>query len=127
MLNVHAATMEAAIGGCAVVVTYSLNAVQLSPGTGYVEGEITFVDGSRLVFFDFLRQVSAGLDREKYRYHFMDNSNQLIFRYDNAAHHPVVTTFPHHKHTPTGVTDSPAPSFAPVLVEVERHVLNIPS
>lgn len=126
MLNVHAAAIEAAIRGCTVVATYSLNTAQLSPNTGYVEGEVLFVDGSRLVFFEFLRRMAAGLDREKYRYHFMDAGNQLLFRYDNAPHHPRMATFPHHKHLPTGVTDSPAPRFAEILAEAEAHALGIP-
>jgi hypothetical protein len=100
MLDAHAARIEAAIRGCAVVATYALNTVQLSPNTGYVEGEIMFVDGSRLVFFEFWRRMVAGLDREKYRYHLMDANNQLLFRYDDAPHHPGVATFPHHKLLP---------------------------
>lgn len=126
MLDKHADAIEAAIHGCAAVATYSANTVQLSPNTGYVEGEILFVDSSRLIFFEFLRQIATGLDREKYRYHFMDASNQLLFRYDDAPHHPGVATFPHHKHLPTGVTESPAPGFAEVLTEAEAHVLGIP-
>ncbi|MBU4225990.1 MAG: hypothetical protein KKC71_09240 [Chloroflexi bacterium] len=126
MLDVHTATIETAIRGCAVVATYSLNTVQLSPRTGYVEGEVAFVDGSRLIFFEFLRQAATGLDRENYRYHFMDASSQLLFRYDNAPHHPGMATFPHHKHVPGGVTDSLAPKFAEVLAEVETRILGIP-
>jgi len=126
MLDAHAARIEAAIRGCAVVATYALNTVQLSPNTGYVEGEIMFVDGSRLVFFEFWRRMVAGLDREKYRYHLMDANNQLLFRYDDAPHHPGVATFPHHKHLPTGMTHSPAPHFAEVLAEAEAQVLGIP-
>lgn len=126
MLKAHAAAIEAAIHGCLVVAIYNLNTVQLSPNTGYVEGEVTLIDSSRLIFFEFLRQTATGLDREKYRYHFMDANNQLLFRYDDAPHHPGVATFPHHKHLSTGVTDSPAPRFSEVLAEVEAHVLRIP-
>ena len=126
MVNAHATAIQAAIRGCTVVATYSLNTAQLSPSTGYVEGEVTFVDGSRIIFFEFLRQSGTLLGRETYRYHFMDASNQLLFRYDNAPHHPGVTTFPHHKHLPSDVTDSPAPRFAQVLAEAEAHVLGIP-
>lgn len=126
MLNAHATAIEAAIRGCAIVAAYSLNMVQLSPSTGYVEGEVTFVDGSQLILFEFLRRTAAGLGREKYRYHFMDASGQILFRYDDAPHHSEVATFPHHKHLPTGVTDSPALGFAEVLAEVEAHVLGIP-
>lgn len=126
MLDKHADAIEAAIHGCAAVATYSLNTVQLSPNTGYVEGEIMFVDSSRLIFFEFLRQIATGLNREKYRHHFMDASNQLLFRYDDAPHHPGIATFPHHKHLPTGVTESPAPRFPQVLTEAEAHALEIP-
>ncbi|MGC8810746.1 MAG: toxin-antitoxin system TumE family protein [bacterium] len=126
MLNVHAAAIEAAIRSRAVVATYALNTVQLSPNTGYVEGEIMFVNGSRLVFFEFWRRRAAGLNREKYRYHLMNANSQLLFRYDDALHHPGVATFPHHKHLPIDVTHSPAPHFAEVLAEAEAQVLGIP-
>lgn len=126
MLDVYAASIEATIHGCAIVVSYSLNAVQHSPNTAYVEGEVFFTDGSRLVFFEFLRSVLADLNREKYRYHLMDAGNQLVFRYDNAPHHPKIATFPHHKHQSTGVTDSLAPTFAQVVEEIESTILGIP-
>ena len=127
MLDAYAAAMEAAMHHCTVMATYNLNTVQLSPNTGYVEGEIMLTDGSLLGFFEFLRQTATGFDREKYRYHFMDAHDQLIFRYDNAAHHQGVATFPHHKHLLQGVTESSAPPFQEVLAEVETHVLGIPS
>lgn len=127
MFDVHAAAIEAAIRGCPVVTTYSLSATQLSPETGYVEGEVRFVDGSRLVFFEFLRRAAAGgWGRDKYRYQFMDDNNRLLFRYDNAPHHREVETFPHHKHVPSGVTYSSALGLAEVLIEAEAHVLGIP-
>lgn len=126
MLDAYATTIDAAIRGCVAVTAYSLNTAQLSPSTGYVEAEVMFMDGSRLILFEFLRWTSMGWDREKYRYHVLDARHQLLFRYDNAPHHPGVATFPHHKHLPSDVTDSPAPRFADVLAEVETHVLGVP-
>jgi len=126
VFDIPVATIEAAIHACTIVATYNLNAVQQSPNTAYLEGEVLFTDGTCLVFFEFLRSALTGLNREKYRYHFMDAGNQLVFRYDNAPHHPKIATFPHHKHRPTGVTDSLAPRFEQVLVEIEAHVLGIP-
>jgi len=55
----------------------------------------------------------------------MDGSDQLIFRYDNAPHHPEVVTFPDHKHLPTGLVESVALHFADVFVEIEAYVLGI--
>ena len=126
MLSVYAAGIEAVIQGCAIVVAHNLSTVQLSPNTGYVEGEVTFVNGSRLAFFEFLRQSVTGLDREKYRYHFMNVGSQLVFRYDNAPHHPEVDSFPHHRHQPMRVTESAQPPLPEVMAEIEAHVLGIP-
>jgi hypothetical protein len=55
----------------------------------------------------------------------MDSDNQLIFRYDNAPHHPEISTFPNHKHLPTGLVECAAPQFAEVFAEIESHVLGI--
>jgi hypothetical protein len=55
----------------------------------------------------------------------MDSANQMIFRYDNAPHHPEIATFPHHKHLPRGLSESDAPRFADVFGEVEAYVLGI--
>ena len=33
-----------------------------------------------------------------YRYHFQDESKQLVFRYDNTPHCPDLPLFPNHKH-----------------------------
>jgi hypothetical protein len=79
VFDIHADALEAAIHDCALVATYNLNTVQLSPNTAYLEGEVFFTDGSRLAFFEFLRSALTSLNREKYRYHFMDAGNQLIF------------------------------------------------
>jgi hypothetical protein len=35
-----------------------------------------------------------------YRYHFQDEHNRLIFRYDSTPHFPNLPNFPHHKHLP---------------------------
>ena len=125
MLSDYVAPLEDAIRSCGVVATYNLNTVQLSPSTGYMEGEIAFIDGSRLVFFEFLRQGVAGFDRGKYRYHFMDVDSQLVFRYDNAPHHAELSGFPCHKHLPDGVMDCTAPHFAGILTEIEGCILGI--
>jgi len=126
MLRSHRSTIESAIHESIAAVTSSLNVVQLSPTTGYIEGEVGFVGGVRLSFFEFWRRASEGIKREKYRYHLMDTQNQLIFRYDNAPHHPAIATFPHHKHLPDKTVASRPPDFVDVLAEVEVYVLGIP-
>ena len=53
-----------------------------------------------------------------YRYHFQDEYNQLIFRYDSTPHFPDLSTFPHHKHLANNVISSNKPEIIQVLKEV---------
>ncbi len=48
MLNLYASRVESLFRKSPIVVSYSLNAVNASPSTGHVEGEVVFVDRSRL-------------------------------------------------------------------------------
>ena len=44
----------------------------------------------------------------KYRYQWMSKDGTLNFRYDNAADRAArhLTTYPHHKHTPSGIVEA---------------------
>jgi hypothetical protein len=78
MFKAHVAAIEAALRGCATIAIHSSHTVELSPNTGYVEGEALFVDSSRLVFFEFLCWSGSSLDRERYRYHYEVKRTLLI-------------------------------------------------
>jgi hypothetical protein len=54
----------------------------------------------------------------------MDRQSRLIFRYENARHHPEISTFPHHKHMFNRIEESEEPDIACILSEIERIVLN---
>jgi hypothetical protein len=56
-----------------------------------------------------------------YRYHFQNESNQLLFRYDNAPHFPNLATFPHHKHLHNETIASEKPTILEVLIECQNH------
>ena len=53
-----------------------------------------------------------------YRYHFQDEQNSLIFRYDSTPHFPNLSSFPHHKHLFDNVIACEKPHIADVLQEV---------
>ncbi|MBD2777027.1 hypothetical protein ICL16_34510 [Iningainema sp. BLCCT55] len=67
--------------------------------------EAISVTGNQLKFLD-------------YRYHFQDERNCLVFRYDSTPHFPNLPTFPHHKHLPYDVVSSDKPEITQVLKEV---------
>jgi hypothetical protein len=87
---------------------------------GLIRCRVTFWDGS---FLDIYEVISTELGypvRINYAYTYLRN-DQLIFRYDNAPHHPEITTHPHHKHI--GPKDRLAPADQPhlgqILAEIE--------
>jgi hypothetical protein len=58
-----------------------------------------------------------------YRYHFQDENNCLIFRYDSTPHFPNLQNFPHHKHLQNNVIASQKPEITQVLKEVNQMFL----
>ena len=54
-----------------------------------------------------------------YAYHYQDAAQQLVFRYDNAAHRPALPQ-PAHVHTPSGIEPASPPALAAVLDEILR-------
>ena len=87
---------------------------------GFVRGKVEFRDASYLLFFRELIDMRLPLQKIMYAYHYQKADGELIFRYDNTAHHQSISTFPHHKHFQNGnVGESNVPSLEQVLREIE--------
>lgn len=67
--------------------------------------DYVFLDGSR-----------------KYSFHWQDEKNMLIRRWDNAEHHKHLATFPFHVHTKTGVENSAPMNLAKVLEFIQSEL-----
>jgi hypothetical protein len=68
-----------------------------SATTGVVDGTLYFFNGSRLEFTERVSIQNHRPVKSIYRYQYL-NTDRAVFRYDNAAHHPHLLNFPHHKH-----------------------------
>ena len=55
-----------------------------------------------------------------YRYHFQNQHNNLIFRYDNTPHFPDLKSFPHHRHLSNKVEESEMPFILSVIQEAKN-------
>ncbi len=89
-----------------------------------LRGELRFIDGSRLVFLEYLVEHGSVVRRVAYRFHYEDSRGNLVFRYDNAPHHPELPTFPHHKHLGDGrVVEAREPSLPSVIDEIVSMLL----
>lgn len=52
------------------------------------------IDASVLVYAD---TILPRLEKRKYAFQWMNADGSLRVRWDNAPHHPHITTYPHHK------------------------------
>jgi hypothetical protein len=86
---------------------------------GSIKGLLRFSDHSQLIFSEAVQWHNQQLLKERYVYHYQNANGELIFRYDNAPHHPTVVTFPHHKHVGMKVEPASAPDLSEVLKEIE--------
>ena len=102
--------------GEAVLVTLQVD--QRSAVRGFIAGSVRFEPGCELHFREFV-DVTQAEPRIMYADHYQDADNNLIFRYDNAAHRPALPQ-PEHKHTRSGVEAAPAPTLAEVLDQILR-------
>ena len=84
-------------------------------GGFYYRLKIQFKDNSTL----FVREHIDGTERN-YSFHWQDENDKLIIRWDNASHHAHLLTFPHHKHTPEGISESGAMTLPDVLAEIRK-------
>jgi hypothetical protein len=91
----------------------------LSVSRGNLRIRLRFSEGALLEISEAIVLVSGDLHWLSYRYHYQDSSETMIFRYDNAPHHPEVPTYPDHKHIGTRVVTSFHPSIEQVLEEVQ--------
>jgi hypothetical protein len=117
------AQIQNAIASNPLVINSDIHFGKRSEEAGYFRGYLIFRDGTLFHFREYV-DLEDGLERLMYSYHYMNADQQIIFRYDNVEHHPHISTFPHHKHdgSEEKITESPAPTFAQVLAEIERLV-----
>jgi hypothetical protein len=90
---------------------------QVDATTGVVDGVFYFYDGSRLEFTERVSIQNRHPIKTVYRYQYVGAEN-AIFRYDNAAHHPDLPNFPHHKHVGKERLPAIEPTFKQVLDEI---------
>lgn len=88
----------------------------------YLRGEIVFTDTSELHFKEYFIVVPA-LKKLAYLYHYQNKDKEMIFRFDNAEHHPEVRTYPHHKHMRDTVLPSTEMSLKDAITEAINSLM----
>ena len=91
----------------------------LTPDRVNLRIRIRFAKGYLLELNEATLVEHGNIKHLGYRYHFQDEKNELIFRYDNTPHYPDLKSFPHHKHSSREVIAAEKPSIPTVLEEVK--------
>ena len=91
--------------------------------TVYLKGHLLIIDSSILEIGIFATKSRNTLSIDKYRLHYMNSTAQMLFRYDNAPHHPEIDSYPHHKHTPDKIMPSSMPSLKDILNEISAIII----
>jgi len=86
---------------------------------GNLRIRLRFSDQALLEISEAIVIVAGELHRLSFRYHYQDQSKNLVFRYDNAPHHPEIPTHPDHKHEGDQVLQILHPSLEEFLLEVQ--------
>jgi Family of unknown function (DUF6516) len=94
------------------------NAVILTAERANLRLRVRFALKYLLAVTEVLVVVDNQITYIDYRYHFQDEQNSLIFRYDSTPHFPNLPSFPHHKHLPNNVIACEKPHIAEVIQEV---------
>ncbi len=92
---------------------------------GLYRYKVYFSDGSLLELTERMVEEKGGLTVTKYRFHWQDKEGKLIKRWDNAAHHPEIDTFPDHLHD--GADDNVLPHVKISGLEVLSKIIAVVS
>lgn len=68
-------------------------------------------------FREFLDSADDTLVKVMYSYHYQDDDQALVFRYDNALHRPALP-FVDHKHVGSEIVAAEPPPLQDVLTEI---------
>jgi len=122
VIDEHLDEIEKIIKDDRLVIFSDFQRICTSQNTAYIKAKIRFIDSSFLSIFHHVHDENGRFSFD-YRDHYMDSKNTMIFRYDNAPHHPKVQSFPHHKHTTVEIKESEMPNIRDILSEIHHHII----
>jgi hypothetical protein len=120
----YLASLKALVIGSPCIVHVAIIREEEQGDKGLWRFRLTLLDGGLLELFEFFRVVADEVQIIRYSYHWQAADGQLRQRWDNAPHHPQVSTHPAHIHDgdETTILPSEAITIADVLAIVAAEV-----
>lgn len=78
------------------IISFDVSVDSRSSYIGFIQGNLEFLDNSHLFFKEYV-DLQDSIEKLSYSFHYQDQDNKLIFRYDNAKHKPDLG-YGNHKH-----------------------------
>ena len=104
------------------IISFDFSVDSRSNYIGFIQGNLEFLDNSFLFFKEYI-DLQDFIEKLSYSFHYQDQDNSLIFRYDNAKHKPDLE-YANHKHIKDKIVPSAIPNIEQVIIEIIRDHLN---
>ena len=115
--------LQAAIHTAPHVLSSDVRFEEIDVDECYVRGVLALVGGFELYVAEYV-VTEPDVQRPKYRYHLQTSGGELVSRWDNAPHHPTVSTFPDHRHDDRGqVHPTPPVNISDILDAVLPFII----
>lgn len=101
-----------------IIASYDIKKYRQYGGAYEFVAVVHFTDNSSLHIRDYLFIDGS----RKYAFHWQDQQQNLIRRWDNAEHYPHLPSFPFHVHTHDAVEDSPPMTLHKVLEFIKTQI-----
>jgi hypothetical protein len=116
--------VKSAISTSPVVHSWEFKEDIRTSNEGFFKLRIHFIDGLTLDVREYVNINMERILRYTYSFHYFKENN-LIFRCDNTPHHPQISSFPHHKHLPSGeAINCDEPDLVHILKEIESILIS---
>ncbi|MDO9011506.1 MAG: DUF6516 family protein [Gallionella sp.] len=114
--------IQVALANSRVIVDVRLLHESAIGDVGYFRVRAHLIDGSEVKFMERFCHQADTVVVEKYSFHWQRADGSLIRRWDNAPHHPEITSFPNHLHEgdESHVLAHEAVNVFEVLVKLEK-------
>ncbi|MBI3949559.1 MAG: hypothetical protein HY314_03790 [Acidobacteria bacterium] len=97
----YVTTLKALIAANPQVVQLTIMREETLGDLGMIRYRLTLRSGDLLEMVERFQVVMGKVETTKYSFHWQDVAGGLGKRWDSAAHHPEVSTHPHHVHDGT--------------------------
>jgi hypothetical protein len=104
------------------IISFDFSVDSRSNYIGVIRDNLEFLDNSFLFFKEYI-DLQDSIEKLPYSFHYQNQDNSLIFRYDNAKHKPDLG-YTNHQHIKDKIVPSAIPNIEQVIIEIIRDHLN---